>query len=55
MFVSLKGIHIWNVHGTAAAESLKANNTELFGNGDSGLAGTDIALGGPRQVQAGFF
>mmetsp|Transcript_53364 Transcript_53364/g.141439 ORF Transcript_53364/g.141439 Transcript_53364/m.141439 type:complete len:135 (+) Transcript_53364:28-432(+) len=50
-FTSLKGIHIWNVHGTAAQESLKANNTEIFGNGDSGMAGTDVALGGPRQAK----
>ena len=34
MFTALKGIHIWNVTGDAAQESLKANNTEIFGNRD---------------------
>ena len=55
MFTNLKGIHIWNLHGTAAAESLKANNTLIGDGADQGYAGTDIALGGPRPVQAGFF
>lgn len=43
------------MHGNGAKESLSANNTEIFANGDSGKAGTDIALGGPRPVQASFF
>lgn len=55
MFQKLKPVHIWDMHGNAAKDVLRANNTEIFANGDSGEAGTDIALGGPRPVQAGFF
>eukprot|EP00281_Chroomonas_sp_CCMP1168_P025192 CAMPEP_0206236318 /NCGR_PEP_ID=MMETSP0047_2-20121206/13652_1 /ASSEMBLY_ACC=CAM_ASM_000192 /TAXON_ID=195065 /ORGANISM="Chroomonas mesostigmatica_cf, Strain CCMP1168" /LENGTH=55 /DNA_ID=CAMNT_0053660647 /DNA_START=14 /DNA_END=181 /DNA_ORIENTATION=- len=55
MFTQCKAIHIWGLEGTAGREALKGNQTEISGLGDSGMAGTDIALGGPRPVQASFF
>ena len=55
MYQKLNNVHIWGLDGNASKQVLKANNTEIFANGDSGMAGTDVALGGPRPVQAGFF
>ena len=55
MYQKLHAQHIWGLDGNASKQVLKANETEIFANGDSGLAGTDVALGGPRPVQAGFF
>jgi len=55
MYTTLNSTHIWSMDGNASKQVLKANQTEIFANGDSGLAGTDVALGGPRPVQAGFF
>jgi len=52
MFTTLDSTYM---HGAPSKQVLKANQTEIFANGDSGLAGTDVALGGPRPVQAGFF
>ncbi|EKX53312.1 hypothetical protein GUITHDRAFT_101017 [Guillardia theta CCMP2712] len=51
----LHQVHIWGLDGNSAKAVSKANSTEIFANGDSGLLGTDVALGGPRPVQAGFF
>jgi len=55
MYQSLKQNSIWGLDANSAKQIQAANNTEIFANGDSGLAGTDVALGGPRPVQAGFF
>jgi len=55
MYQSLKQNSIWGLDQNSAKQIQAANNTEIFANGDSGLAGTDVALGGPRPVQAGFF
>jgi len=55
MYTTLNSTHIWSMDGNASKPKLKANQTEIFANGDSGLAGTDVALGGPRPVQASFF
>ena len=55
MYQKLHNVHIWGLDSNASKQVLKANETEIFANGDSGKAGTDVALGGPRPVQAGFF
>jgi hypothetical protein len=55
MLSQLKAVHIWGLDNNASKQILEANNTEVFVNGDSGKLGTDVALGGPRPVQAGFF
>jgi hypothetical protein len=50
-FSQCKSIHIWGLQGTASREAAKANDTEISGLGDSGLAGTDSrfpSLAGPR-------
>jgi hypothetical protein len=56
MFTKAKQVHIWGMgDSNSSKQILEANNTDIFVNGDSGKAGTDVALGGPRPVQAGFF
>jgi hypothetical protein len=55
MFTMAKGTHIWQLSANGAKAVTQANQTEIFANGDSGLLGTDVALGGPRPVQASFF
>eukprot|EP00290_Baffinella_frigidus_P005396 CAMPEP_0180130604 /NCGR_PEP_ID=MMETSP0986-20121125/7956_1 /TAXON_ID=697907 /ORGANISM="non described non described, Strain CCMP2293" /LENGTH=52 /DNA_ID=CAMNT_0022070387 /DNA_START=653 /DNA_END=811 /DNA_ORIENTATION=- len=51
----MKGTQIWQLSANGGKDVMKANETEIYSNGDTGMMGTDVALGGPRAIQASFF